>query len=64
MRDIFKDNNEIYHNKLYHNANREDLGDGLPEFPDLVRGRQKENDIRKNLKIHAIGPKPDNHRFS
>ena len=41
-----------------------DPDEGLPEFPDLVRGRQKENILRKNLKINPKGPKPDDYRSS
>ena len=60
----YKDNNKLYHEKLYENNNNEDLDEGLPEFPDLVRGRQKENILRKNLKINPKGPKPDDYRSS
>ena len=38
---------------------RIDAKNELPEFPDLVRGNQRNNDLKRNLRINPSGPDPD-----
>ena len=38
---------------------RIDARNELPEFPDLVRGSQRNNDLKRNLRINPSGPDPD-----
>ena len=43
---------------------RIDAENELPEFPDLVRGRQSRNILKRNLKNNPNGPDPDKTSFS
>ena len=38
---------------------RIDPSNELPEFPDLVRGNEKNNILKRNLRITPEGPNPD-----
>ena len=39
---------------------RVDAENELPEFPDLVRGKQSKNILKRNLRINPAGPDTDN----